>query len=395
MLDVAGRSMIRGVNLGNWLVLEKWMSPELFAGTSAEDETYLCKELSETAKGERFKVHRDSYITDRDFAYLARRGINLVRIPVPFFIFGDYEPYLGCIEYLDKAFRWAERYKLKILIDLHTVPDSQNGFDNGGICGVCKWHRNPEHVAFALDVLEQLTIRYRNRESLWGIEVLNEPISPELWDLADVPRTYPAVDKEYAEGSEPVPTDFLKGFYKEAYRRIRAQSDEVTIVFHDGFRISEWVGFFTEPDFKNIVVDTHLYLMMYTMAVGDGGLSDYLTYIENEFASTVSEMSQQFPVMVGEWCLDTKSKRAAALTDEERLDYYRTLAAAQFKAWEHAVGWIYWSYKLQVDAPELDGWDMGKAIELGYLPKDLSDAPEANFPQPVAGLLRGTKARLR
>jgi glucan 1,3-beta-glucosidase len=74
------------------------------------------------------------------------------------------------------------------LIDLHTVPDGQNGFDNGGICGVCKWHKNPEHVEFALDVLEQLTIRYRDRESLWGIEVLNEPISPELWDLADVPR---------------------------------------------------------------------------------------------------------------------------------------------------------------------------------------------------------------
>ena len=29
--------MVTGVNLGNWLVLEKWMSPDLFAGTSAED----------------------------------------------------------------------------------------------------------------------------------------------------------------------------------------------------------------------------------------------------------------------------------------------------------------------------------------------------------------------
>ena len=34
--------MIKGVNLGNWLVLEKWMSPDLFAGTEAEDETQLC-----------------------------------------------------------------------------------------------------------------------------------------------------------------------------------------------------------------------------------------------------------------------------------------------------------------------------------------------------------------
>lgn len=32
---------IKGVNLGNWLVLEKWMNPALFEGTTAEDEYYL------------------------------------------------------------------------------------------------------------------------------------------------------------------------------------------------------------------------------------------------------------------------------------------------------------------------------------------------------------------
>ena len=34
---------VKGVNLGNWLVLEKWMSPALFAGTTAEDE-YICRD---------------------------------------------------------------------------------------------------------------------------------------------------------------------------------------------------------------------------------------------------------------------------------------------------------------------------------------------------------------
>jgi glucan 1,3-beta-glucosidase len=285
---------------------------------------------------------------------------------------------VGCIEYLDKAFRWADRYKIKVLIDLHTVPDSQNGFDNGGICGVCKWHKNPEHVEFALEILERLTNRYRDRKSFWGIEVLNEPISQELWDQADIPNRYPAVDKDYAAGSEPVPTDFLKSFYKEAYRRIRAQSDDVTIVFHDGFRIREWVGFFTVPDFKNIVVDIHLYLMMSTWTAGDGDLDDYLLYIENEFDGTLREMSQHFPLMVGEWCLNTMSKKDAVLTGDERLDFYRRLAAAQLRAWNHTLGWFYWSYKLQVDALELDAWDMGKTIELGYLPVDLSDATVAN-----------------
>lgn len=32
---------VKGVNLGNWLVLEKWMNPALFAGTTAEDEYWL------------------------------------------------------------------------------------------------------------------------------------------------------------------------------------------------------------------------------------------------------------------------------------------------------------------------------------------------------------------
>ena len=36
---------IHGVNLGNWLVLEKWMSPALFEGTTAEDEYYLPMQL--------------------------------------------------------------------------------------------------------------------------------------------------------------------------------------------------------------------------------------------------------------------------------------------------------------------------------------------------------------
>ena len=40
---------VNGVNLGNWLVLEKWMCPGLFAGTTAEDEYYLPTQLSRGA----------------------------------------------------------------------------------------------------------------------------------------------------------------------------------------------------------------------------------------------------------------------------------------------------------------------------------------------------------
>ena len=369
--------MIRGVNLGNWLVLEKWMGPQLFVGTGAEDETQLCKELDDVAKQELFRAHRSSFITERDFAYLAAHGVDMVRIPVPFFIFGDYDPYVGCIEYLDLAFDWAEAHGLQVLIDLHTVPDGQNGFDNGGICGVCKWHKNPTHVEFALTVLERLTHRYRDRQALWGIEVLNEPVSQELWDTFEIPKRYPPHDAEYAQGSEPVPTSFLEGFYTEAYRRIRAESELVTIVFHDGFRIREWDGFFTKPEFERVVVDTHLYLMLYTFSTGDETLDGYLRHVHDTFAPVVRDMSQEFPLVVGEWCLDTMSPKAHTLSASERVQYHRALAEAQLAEWEHTEGWFYWSYKLLADDDTLDAWSLRKCIERGYLTADVAATTNA------------------
>lgn len=49
---------IKGVNLGNWLVLEKWMSPALFEGTSAEDEYYLPRQLPKDVYTARIQIHR-------------------------------------------------------------------------------------------------------------------------------------------------------------------------------------------------------------------------------------------------------------------------------------------------------------------------------------------------
>jgi glucan 1,3-beta-glucosidase len=361
--------MKTGANLGNWLVLEKWMSPGLFDGTSAEDEVHLWRELSETARHERFKVHRDSWITDRDFVYLAANGIELIRIPVPYFIFGDVAPYIGCIENLDRAFEWAQNHGQQILIDLHTVPGSQNGFDNGGICGVCTFHKKPENVEFALTVLERLAARYRDHPSLWGIQVLNEPISRELWDAIDIPTRYPAVDPLEAAESEPVPTEFLKVFYRDAYDRIRAAAPNATVVFHDGFRLGEWKGFFSEPDFRDVVLDTHPYLMGLTGSAGDQSLEDYLAYIADRFARDVREAAQDVPLLIGEWCLDTAAKEATTLSVDDRRAYFRAIADAQLSAWEPAVAWTYWSYKLNTEDRQHDPWDMGRAIELGWLPE--------------------------
>lgn len=263
---------IKGVNLGNWLVLEKWMNPALFDGTTADDEYYLPTQLDPAVYEARIRTHRAEYINERDFATIKSWGLNSVRIPVPYFIFGDRAPFIGCIDELDKAFNWAEKYGLTILIDLHTAPMSQNGFDNGGISGVCKWAQLPDEVEFVLSVLERLARRYGHRRALMGIEIINEPNTTTCWPMANVTERYKAVDPELAEGTGPIAFDWLKNFYITAYHRLRdadkgALPADKAVVFHDGFDIEQWKDFMRGPDgklapeFKNVVLDTHQYLM--------------------------------------------------------------------------------------------------------------------------------------
>ena len=45
-------------------------------------------------------------------------------------------PYVGCtdgaLDYVDRLLDWAEKYGLSVLLDIHGVKGSQNGFDNSG-----------------------------------------------------------------------------------------------------------------------------------------------------------------------------------------------------------------------------------------------------------------------
>ena len=83
---------LRGVNLGSWLLLEKWMAPSLFDGLAATDETSWCVELGKEASP-RLHAHWDRFVTRDDFAWLASVGINAVRIPLGHWIFGPPYPY--------------------------------------------------------------------------------------------------------------------------------------------------------------------------------------------------------------------------------------------------------------------------------------------------------------
>ena len=371
---------IKGVNLGNWLVLEKWMSPSLFAGTAAEDEYYLPTQLSRDAYEARIQIHRNEYISERDFAAIARMGFNTVRIPVPYFIFGDRPPFIGCVEELDRAFAWAEKYGLKILIDLHTVPMSQNGFDNGGISGVCRWAQLPDEVDFVVRLLEKLAVRYGRREGLWGIEPLNEPLTEPLWASMNVQKRYPPVDPDLAAGSGPISLDFLRAFYDRAFDAILPHlGEDRYVVFHDGFLLHAWEDFLTQEKFRDrVVLDTHQYLIFAESNICPKTLESYVDFIHDHLMKDIAQVQRYVPVVCGEWCIANSLAADGRYGEkEEKKTIYMTLAREQLAAWDLGAGSFYWTYKMLLDTVcegglhGLDSWDVAKCVDQGWFPNKI------------------------
>lgn len=69
--------------------------------------------------------------SEQDFAEIAGAGLNWIRLPIPWWAIEvwDGEPFLPRTswKYILRAFQWARKYGLRIMIDLHTAPGSQNG----------------------------------------------------------------------------------------------------------------------------------------------------------------------------------------------------------------------------------------------------------------------------
>ena len=349
-------SRVRGVNLGGWLVLERWMEESLFAGVRGRDETSLCVQLGRAEASRRLREHWDAWIAEEDFAWIADHGLDAVRIPVGHWIFGsasgypyherygaDPHPYVdGGIERLDRAFDWAERHGLSVLVDLHCAPGCQNAFDNGGLEGVCDWHGKPEYADFAVLTLERLAERYGGRKALWGIETLNEP----RWDRRPEDPLF-------------VPDAALLDFDRRAYEAIRRHCppENGAVVLHDGFRdsrIAELFGGFGDPAFRNVVLDVHRYQCF------DDGLKalDAAGNVRQAEGPQAEEFrrleSAVLPTVCGEWSLGTGGAR----TDAERQAFYD----AQNRAFENCRGSFFWSYRIESGNPD---WSFRDAVERG------------------------------
>ena len=327
-----GRSIenIRGVNLGGWLVLEKWLTPDLFAGTNAIDE-YTLMQTPDCHK--KLENHRRSYITEGDFRWLSQQGINLVRIPVGYWLFEPIDGFIPAAKYLDRAMKWAAKHSIKILIDLHAARGSQNGFDHSGRSGEREWLKNKEYQAQTLAVLERIAKTYGNMSAFWGIELLNEPVPG--WRYVS-----------------------LRRFYRKAYDKLR-----LILPAHSVIVIYDFLPWRSRKRISpQIMLDVHWYA--YPLPT-----KSFQTYLRQSAwlrRSLIAIFQLWQPVIVGEWSSVLPPRFLGHLSEKQKDEYLRQNIAMQQKAYKNAKGWFYWNYRANGSGM----WNFRSLVETGALTVD-------------------------
>lgn len=288
----------------------------------------------------------------------------MVHIPVPYTIFGDIDGRISCIEYLDKAFDYARQTHIKILIDLHSVPGGQNGFDNSGTCGLCTWHTKDSYYQETMRVLKQLALRNKGREELFGIQPMNEPANTFIFNLNKGlhKNRYP----ERVSISSVIPRNKLEEFYLDVYNQIMPiLGKERALVLHDQFEPMSWNDFMPKEEYPNIYMDTHMYLNFSEYGMPTKNLENYLDVIQNDFSKTIEYMEQAHPTIVGEWCLAQHMNGLKEADKETKRFLYKQIADAQLQAWQKGHGGIFWSYDLEAQGKE--DWSFIKSVENRWL----------------------------
>jgi glucan 1,3-beta-glucosidase len=248
-----GNEKVRGVNLGGWLVLEPWITPSIFEATPgnvvdgknaqnwsflttftniATEYTYGEQYGSDT---ERLRDHWNSWITEDDFSEIASVGLNFVRLPIGYWsiIGGQGAPYVqGAYDYVGKAVGWAGNHGIKVMLDLHGAPRSQNGFDNSGQLKSTPEWTQLDSVEMTLKALNKLRDDFGDNPNVAAIELLNEPLGPAL-DM-----------------------DTVRQFYMDGWGNLK--NTNVAVTFHDAFEgVTSWNDW--GSGMWNLLLDTHHY----------------------------------------------------------------------------------------------------------------------------------------
>ncbi|KAK3637257.1 hypothetical protein LTR56_013795 [Elasticomyces elasticus] len=401
-----GTTPIRGINIGGWLCLEPLITPSFFEPYTTRDnvidEYTLTAKLGASRAKSMLEQHYSSFVSEQTFADIQAAGFDHVRIPFSYWAVTTYDgdPYVPNVSwrYLLRGIEWARKYGLRINLDLHGAPGSQNGWNHSGRQGAIGWLNGTDGTVNGdrtLAIHQQLSTfftqpRYENIIAMYGL--VNEPRMVEL-DTATV-----------------------LNWTQTAVTTVRNNNFTGVIIFGDGFMgLDKWQGQLQNE--KNLLLDVHQYVIFNVQqivlnhhdkikfacegwtnqatrsmntATGFGPTlcgewsqadTDCARYLNNVGvgsrwegtlnmintpggSSDGSQLSPTCPTANSPTCSCESANADPSTWSAEYKQWLLTFAEAQMHSFEQGWGWFYWTWQTESAAQ----WSYKAGLAAGTMP---------------------------
>jgi endoglucanase len=294
-----GSLLLKGINLGNWLVPEGYMFTFSKARAPWQIQQIIKELVGTEANNAFWQQWHSSFITREDIRYIRSTGLNMVRVPFDYRLFTP-EDYPGTwtklgFDLLDKVVEWSAKAGLYVLLDMHAAPCGQTGANIDNSYGYPGLYGDPACRSRTAEIWRRIAAHYADNRHVIGYDLLNEPI----------PK-----DEEYSRLNYQ-----LEPVYKEIAAAIR-RVDKNHLLFLSG---AQWGGNFAV--FNDVNFDSKL---VYTFHV-------YRTEPREQVLAQYLQFAKRYnvPIFLGE---------SGENTDEWVRDFRRALEL-------NDIGWAFWTYK--------------------------------------------------
>ena len=206
------RVEIKGVNFGNWLLQEGWMTVMSMGPLLDEDGSYVGvsdqgivteyeeiyqEELDATLQarvdsGEwtqeqldaLWNAYYDSYCQEQDFINIKNLGLNTIRLPMYYrnFMEGPDDALVmreDAFERVDWFLEMAKKHDLYVILDMHGVVGGQSGFEHSGTRDREFWF-NETYQQEMCTLWKNIALHYKNDRpdlayTILAYDLVNEP----------------------------------------------------------------------------------------------------------------------------------------------------------------------------------------------------------------------------
>lgn len=251
--------MLRGVNLGGWLIQENWMCP--ITGNDREWANLDTLEIMESRFSEEqvqqlIQTYQDNWITEWDIENISLTGCNVVRVPFWYrnfmknadgeWLSKNFDENPG-VRRLDWIIEMAGKYGMYVILDMHGCPGGQSMDHCSGTLARNDLYTNETYQQVMEDLWCEIAQRYRDNPIIAAYDIMNEPQNNEGYEG----------EHSYDPWS-PISWEMSNQIYNRMIQAIRKVDPNHAITVEGIWRVSN----LPNPEgmgWTNMIYQTHLY----------------------------------------------------------------------------------------------------------------------------------------